>query len=822
MTGYRAVHLKCLYRGRREHDSPEMQCRRALNNLIHNIMIRPNRLGPEVFWQYFAGGKISVLVQGGKIRPIGQKNLLLKIITAIQGRLFDKDLHRVAGPAHLAGRRDGVLAVAVMTQMELDYSQCNPDKTRCILVTDAKAAFQSASRRHCYEMLQADDSLRAHLAPFFAKQHQGIQKVVWAEGNRVFPVSSGFTQGDINASKLFACNTANLVAGLQHAAIQDSTVEDNATVMAIIDDITIMGDIEAICRTEEIRGTLQSAPNYLVNPLKQNVYTINEHHVDVLEARLPHHKVTYIGADMGFTLSGIPQGGRQYIELQLQKNLTATLKIIDDVLKLERVQDQLLLLLYCIPGRIQHLLAAIPMDISRPYARQHDEALRTAVAQVLQLGLLTPRDVLQMQRKISNHGMGLRSMEGNLEFLFLSGFARSIKTIQNSVPHSSEIVNFTLYADQGYGRQLQDALEYVRDSLGRSRDLLPQTIQGLAQADYTWDHSKIQRELDNAIQRQHEACYDLNRTSDQQAKAAYMAIDASIFILIPRHKVFEIPNEHLRYLARQLLGKPQRAYLRRYCSNVSQAGNVCYTPLDMHDIHVSICRSSATRHVKHAELQEWFTDLAKQARIPVISPEQVTTPGAADRGRADICLVGVSLRSDERDGIFGVIDVSIVQPAAPSYCANASKYPRHTTRLKEAIKNSRYKNAYQQLDNSNFMPFVIENGGSFVIEKVFSTICNLIARETGQSVSAIAHFWKSTLLVTLARRAYENAQSWTRAHHTRFGPHPDDFATTGCYDIDTAEQRVMIHNTNIPPVIGASPQFETQNAEMLERDQRDQ
>jgi hypothetical protein len=46
--------------------------------------------------------------------------------------------------------------------------------------------------------------------------------------------------------------------------------------------------------------------------------------------------------------------------------------------------------------------------------------------------------------------MGLCSMEGNLEFLFLSGFARSIKTIQNSFSHSSEVVDFTLYADQGY------------------------------------------------------------------------------------------------------------------------------------------------------------------------------------------------------------------------------------------------------------------------------------------------------------------------------------------------------------------------------------
>ena len=92
--------------------------------------------------------------------------------------------------------------------------------------------------------------------------------------------------------------------------------------------------------------------------------------------------------------------------------------------------------------------------------------------------------------------------------------------IQNSFPHSSKIVDFTLFADQGYERLLQDALDHVRESLGNSRDLLPETLQGLAHVDYLWDHSKIQRELDGAIQRQHEALYDLNRTSDQQAKAA--------------------------------------------------------------------------------------------------------------------------------------------------------------------------------------------------------------------------------------------------------------------------------------------------------------
>ncbi len=157
-------------------------------------------------------------------------------------------------------------------------------------------------------------------------------------------------------------------------------------------------------------------------------------------------------------------------------------------------------------------------------------------------------------------------------------------------------------------------------------------------------------------------------------------------MLIPQHKPFEIPSEHLRYLARQLLEKPQRAYMHRYCSNVSQVGNVCYTPLDMHDIHVSICRTSPTRHIKHAELQEWLTDLAEQTRIPVTSPEQVFIPGIADRGRADICLIGTSLRSDKRDVISGVIDVSIVQPAAPSYCANAARHPQHIKKLKKNIE----------------------------------------------------------------------------------------------------------------------------------------
>ena len=98
----------------------------------------------------------------------------------------------------------------------------------------------------------------------------------------------------------------------------------------------------------------------------------------------------------------------------LQINFDETELVVSNILKLDRVQDQLLLLLYCIPGRVQHLLAAVPMSVSRDFANKHDKLIQSAVADVLGLGELTERDLLQIQRKVSNHGLGLRSMENNL------------------------------------------------------------------------------------------------------------------------------------------------------------------------------------------------------------------------------------------------------------------------------------------------------------------------------------------------------------------------------------------------------------------------
>ena len=60
-------------------------------------------------------------------------------MTSILGRTNDKALVRLAGPAHLAGKPSGVLAAAIMAQIELDYTQFviedDPEDIRCILTS---------------------------------------------------------------------------------------------------------------------------------------------------------------------------------------------------------------------------------------------------------------------------------------------------------------------------------------------------------------------------------------------------------------------------------------------------------------------------------------------------------------------------------------------------------------------------------------------------------------------------------------------------------------------------------------------------------------
>ena len=569
-------------------------------------------LGPNDFWENFSGGKLSIILNGEKARPVASKNCVFKIISSVLGRVNDAALVELAGPSHLAGKPNGVLAAATMAAMELDYAQTvDSEEVRCILTTDAKSAFQSASRNNCYKVLCTDDILREDVAPFFAHVHKITQRIQWPVANMTLKPSAGFTQGDVNATKFYACNTASLVHGLQASAGED------ATVVAVVDDITIMGTLEALASAEEARNDLQKPSNYLVNPDKEFIYTTKQEHVAAIQHALPGHNVVLLEDGTGFKVSGIPLGGDAFIREKLEENIAKTKETITKICKLGSAQDKLVLLTQCIPGRIQHLLAAVPPHLTRSYAGQHDKMLTEAVAETLDLGELTERDKLLMQRKVSQHGLGLRSMERNVEFLFLSGLIKSAKLIKRTFPNFEKILRYTLDCESGLGREAADCLTYLREvDNPKLQELLPTSLREAIDGTFKWEHDKIQRELDNITVTKHEGTFDLSRVSDQQDLANVNSTDTTVFTMIPRSSIFKISNEALQYAARQLLGKPQRRNHQRYCPNISEStGNTCGVLLDSRDIHLRTCRMNNIHHVKHEAIKHWFQDLARQAHI---------------------------------------------------------------------------------------------------------------------------------------------------------------------------------------------------------------
>jgi hypothetical protein len=202
-------------------------------------------------------------------------------------------------------------------------------------------------------------------------------------------------------------------------------------------------------------------------------------------------------------------------------------------------------------------------------------------------------------------------------------------------------------------------------------------------------------------------------------------------------------------------------------------------------------------HHKHEAVQQWFQELAKAAHIKTSPAPPINDSSATKPQAGDLMLHDFSMRTAEKDGQCGVVDFSIVTPAAETYCANAAKEPLYAAKLREHNKIVMYEKAYKATDNINFEPFVLESGGVFgdKATEVFKKICNLITRTTGQSGSAIAYFWKSRLLVVLAAITHSNVQKWALAHNKAGDPDSITQEMADFYDDDTTEIRRSIHSS---------------------------
>ena len=105
----------------------------------------------------------------------------------------------------------------------------------------------------------------------------------------------------------------------------------------------------------------------------------------------------------------------------------------------------------------------------------------------------------------------------------------------------------------------------------------------------------------------------------------------------------------------------------------------------------------------NASLSHIIELLGVKLQLSLLAPpiSELSARNPTKKLAGDFMLVDVSLQP-ERDGKCGVIDFSIVTPAAESYCAEAAKTPLYAANLREEAKLLKYFQAYKQLDDIHF------------------------------------------------------------------------------------------------------------------------
>ena len=129
-----------------------------------------------------------------------------------------------------------------------------------------------------------------------------------------------------------------------------------------------------------------------------------------------------------------------------------------------------------------HLLSAVPPGISKEFAERHDEMVYGALARILNIpGKFTMQEYWQVQRRLSDHGFGFRSMAESRQFLFISNFARYMKLLTVRFPQAGKVFQHTIKGNAGYGAELRLALDSFHAQAEQSpklKALLPGTVAG--------------------------------------------------------------------------------------------------------------------------------------------------------------------------------------------------------------------------------------------------------------------------------------------------------------------------------------------------------
>ena len=595
------------------------------------------------------------------------------------------------------------------------------------------------------------------LLPFVRMSYDGTSSFLWTDENGVtheIEQGEGGEQGDALMPALFCLGLHRAL----HASRQQMHQDD--FLFAYLDDIYLVTVADrARVSYDIVKNELSNHAGIAVNLGKTESWSksgnppppgVNE--IDP-NSESPIYKGDLASIENGIEILGSPVGSDDYLHAYFENRMMEEMKLLEMIPTLPSLQSAWLLLYFCAAPRANHLLRTVPPSRVLAYTQEHDLAVRTCFANILQINvqdLFSNNVGLQIDLPLKYGGMGLRNNSRISPCAFWASWADSLKTICERTPALVHLLHtrvMQIHAD----RNVFDASRSIDAFCNAANTLRGEGFQELPSWEDLFCGSIAPQGPENVLDDNHYgtgwqriasstrelfARQQLEQVSDRSQCARIRSCSGTNtsrwLTTVPTEHALTMSDPNFRCAILRRINLPVLADATR-CEG-------CNRPIDMHGYHRSTCMRTGRVHARHRTLLETWVRVLREGgasiRIGGRNPHverlirnTFLRSSPDDDRRMDIVVSGLS---DVMGGTPLFIDVTCVSPLTGNGIARGRSATIDGHTVGEADRRNRNQD-YPDIERSSRAKLICAGVETF---GRWSTQCLHLIRQLAKSKSA--------------------------------------------------------------------------------------
>lgn len=598
---------------------------------------------PREMAELQAGGRITPLLEGTKVRPIVAQETFVRIMASAVGDLERQVIKDKVGECQFGvGVKDGM----DIMRTAMDFAmQKNPGWVGVKI--DIAGAYDNVDRWKISQLLRDCPKLARMFAFSYGHTNLLTLRMKNQEVKKVL-TDRGVLQGDSLAPAYWSVAIAEAMRKAKEAVPM-------GLVVGWLDDVFIVGPpTEAqVAYTEFTKEA--ALVGATVNVAKLSVLT----QADTVPQFVggPLERVPLAKA---INVVGVPVGDKKACEDLVNKKVEERMKEMEVLKKLGHTQTEFLILKYCLLTQMVHIIRGMPPDVSLKCATVHDDNVLKSVEHMVEEALTRRAEKATVQLPECEGGMGLRSMRRMRPAAFLaarSAFFSSVKTYFPSLYSqvaewlAAEKASEPMWHDmQGAMKELKEAWEKIPEKKREGMKELPRKLTDLLDKKFLQGDMGVAltradvQELENNMNER-----DRTRFASQRCPLALKFLSA-----VPVVPDLQWENEEFKIRLRTLCGKTEK---------FAKAGTLLGSDQLLTDHSFTTTNRGGVKQYRHEQLKHKIAFFANRANLQTRTttkiafsqsatrPDGITTMSDGSRVAWDVTICNAYVKGGQLKGV---------------------------------------------------------------------------------------------------------------------------------------------------------------------------